>query len=167
MAENESHWPADQKDQIIADLQCLVSSLQAGSTGRLEDLQLDTCSPDIDTWNLEILPSERYEERNWMDAAWLTGEYYFYRRVAQAVRYYSTCYDPFAATKFDGICSALPAVERMSGIYMNHLDSRVGGSESAVGTARLDLTFGIYGSLWGNKKDLSLWPAGTQEASHG
>lgn len=159
MAENDSNWPVDKKKHIISELNLLVQSLQSGTSGRLEDI-IDPASPDESMWNV-LLGGLEEKERNWVDAPWIIGEYYFYRRVVQAVRYYADGFDPFATTKHNGLCSSLGAIEDICSVYTSHLDASVRDSDSAV--TRLEIAFGIYISLWGNKKDLSLWPAGREK----
>lgn len=156
MKENDNLWPVDKKEKIVRALRELVASLESGSRGMLEDINEDAQCPDVSTWNSYILPSIPRSELNWMDAPWIVAEFYFYRRVVEAVQYYEITYDPFAVAKFDGLSSSLCAVERLCALYFGHLDGR--GED--LSSAHYEIEFGVYCSLWGNKKDLSLWPAG-------
>jgi hypothetical protein len=126
----------------------LVESLKHLDDGFLRDID-DDLGPDVRHWN-DILRSIPESQRNWLDAPWLIGEFYFYRRVIEAFGYFKTAYDPFARTKQDGLLSSIRAIGEICSIW-NHHNSLESNSQI--------LQFGIYTALWGNKKDLSLWPS--------
>jgi hypothetical protein len=132
----------------------LKSSLDCGRSGYLRDI-IDN-GPDVDAWS-KILAIQREEERNWLDADWIVSEFYFYRRVAEVFRYFENGYDFFQKQKVDGLLEALPSIEGISQRVPALLkqDSKI-VAEIAVLT-----------SLWGNKMDLSLWPAAAGEESTG
>lgn len=130
----------------------LKSSLDCGTTGYLRDI-IDG-GPDVDTWR-EILATQSESDRNWLDADWIVSEFYFYRRVAEAFRYFDTGYDFFAKQKIDGLIEALPSIESVTERIPTLLTQDV---ETIAKIA-------VLTSLWGNKMDLSLWPAATASAT--
>lgn len=87
------------------------------------------------------------------------GEYYFYRRVVEAFRFFSTGYDPFAETKLEGLLSSLTAISDVATIWERGRSEGDRLSET--------LAFGLLTCLWGNKKDLSLWPTRRDDIAAG
>jgi hypothetical protein len=43
---------------------------------------------------------------NWLDTPWLTAEFYFYRRIMEAIGYFENNADPFQQAKDLGLTSA-------------------------------------------------------------
>ena len=130
----------------------LRSSLDSGKSGYLRDL-IDN-GPDDETWR-KILRTQREEERNWLDADWIVSEFYFYRRVAEAFRYFETGYDFFQKQKVDGLLEALPSIESVAERIPSLLQQDVD----------VVAKIAVLSSLWGNKMDLSLWPASSSSNS--
>jgi hypothetical protein len=95
------------------------------------------------------------EERNWLDAPYLISEFYFYRRVIDAFDYFSTNYDMFHLQKQQGLNEATKAICDAS-LLVSTLLSKSNTKSEALHL----MEFGLLTSLWGNKMDLSLWPAG-------
>lgn len=126
----------------------LRSSLDCGRSGYLREI-IDG-GPDADTWRA-ILATQSEDERNWLDADWVVAEFYFYRRVAEAFRYFETGYDFFQKQKVEGLLEALPSIESVA----ERVPALLLQDASVV--ARI----AVLTSLWGNKMDLSLWPAST------
>ena len=122
----------------------LVESLKLFKDGHLRDIE-DDGGPDVQHWN-DILRRIPESQRNWFDTPWLIGEFYFYRRVIEAFGYFKTFHDPFALTKQDGLLSSIRAIGEICSIWI-HRNSHEDIKDI--------LQFGIYTSLWGNKKDLS------------
>ncbi len=104
--------------------------------GTLRSLQ-DRHAPDWEGWEQDLSP---YLGQPWVEVPWLFAEFYFYRRILEAVAYFSgdTPPDPFASQKQAALQAAGAAVRPAGSI-----------SES------------LYGALWGNRADLSLKPAQT------
>lgn len=105
--------------------------------------------PDLLYWD-DVLNKLPYDERNWLDAPWIITEYYFYRRVASAFKFFETGYDMFVPQKFAGLVSAMSSIEDIS----SRMPTILSSSDSTDA-----LTLAVQTSLWGNKIDLSLWPA--------
>jgi Damage-control phosphatase ARMT1-like domain len=83
------------------------------------------------------------------------SEFYLYRRINEAFRYFETGYDMFVQQKAQGLIDAIPAINEIA----TKLPVILSGAN--LGDA---LTIAIQTSLWGNKMDLSLWPAGLRKS---
>jgi uncharacterized protein with ATP-grasp and redox domains len=104
--------------------------------------------PCQDDWDGYVEP---YVGSQWPDVPWFFAEYYFYRRVLDAVGYWESGVDPYLAQKRLGLEQAIPA----AAATITTVDAAY--SEGASTEALLiDLT---DAALWGNQVDLSLWPA--------
>jgi hypothetical protein len=138
----------------------LKSSLECGSQGILRGLA-EKIAPDTATWD-RILREIREEDRNWLDAPWIVSEFYLYRRVVECFKYFETGYDCFKRQKGNGLVEALPSIEEIAQRLPVLLSCEDGSRGQAVKVA-------ILTSLWGNKMDLSLWPAASagQQISFG
>jgi hypothetical protein len=96
---------------------------------------------------LQSIPEQ---ERNWLDGPWVVTEFYFYRRIVEAFRYFETGYDMFIKQKFTGLVDAMPYIGEIARSLPLLLET------SSISNS-LDLA--IFTSLWGNKMDLSIWPS--------
>lgn len=141
------------RSECFGELNDFLSNLKSGQSGYLMNIY-DT-GPDVNYWynTLEQIPDV---ERNWLDAPWIITEFYFYRKIASVFRYFETGYDMFAKQKFNGLKSAITSI--------NDISSKI---PELLATATLSdaLNIGIQTSLWGNKIDLSLWPADKKATS--
>eukprot|EP00550_Attheya_septentrionalis_P013413 CAMPEP_0198306982 /NCGR_PEP_ID=MMETSP1449-20131203/58688_1 /TAXON_ID=420275 /ORGANISM="Attheya septentrionalis, Strain CCMP2084" /LENGTH=507 /DNA_ID=CAMNT_0044009543 /DNA_START=22 /DNA_END=1545 /DNA_ORIENTATION=+ len=100
----------------------------------------------------------------WLSAPWLVTEFYAYRRLLEALGYWdagnpATFHrDPFLPAKRAGlessVASAEPCMERLEELAQGDVDVAAGIGVAAGGFA-----------LWGNKMDLSLWPANVDHAT--
>mmetsp|Transcript_22714 Transcript_22714/g.45984 ORF Transcript_22714/g.45984 Transcript_22714/m.45984 type:complete len:436 (-) Transcript_22714:51-1358(-) len=95
----------------------------------------------------------------WLSAPWLVTEFYAYRRLIEAIGYYDKSnpdtylYDPFQVAKRAGLESSVKSAENMLEkiVSLPHTKEGVG----------LAAAF----ALWGNKMDLSIWPADAENSS--
>jgi hypothetical protein len=71
--------------QSISKLRELGSEVEQGQVTPLKPLQ-DT-GPDVQVWNTLIAG---LSPNNWLDAEWLISEFYFYRRIMEAVSFFET-----------------------------------------------------------------------------
>jgi hypothetical protein len=126
----------------------LLASLASKEFGVLTDL--DENDPDGSDWNA-ILHSIPLHQRNWLDSPWIIAEFYFYRRLMNIFPYEMTSYDLFHQQKLNGLLSSLPHFEDVAMAWMQ--------SDTPIPPIKVCLQFGVLTSLWGNKNDLSLWPA--------
>lgn len=144
--ENELTYPSSPlRSECLLVLNDLLASIEAGNTGYLRSI-VDS-GPDIAVWD-NILNSLNDSERNWLDSPWLISEFYFYRRITEAFRYFDTGYDFFTAQKASGLISTATNIEQLAAtlpfVYTQD--------------ARTMVKTGCLSSLWGNRLDLSLWP---------
>lgn len=92
----------------------------------------------------------------WLTAPWLVTEFFVYRKLMQAIGYFDSkspgyMLDPFDKQKRAGLLSSVGSAEAMLGKIPDLPPTREG----------LEIAASI--ALWGNKMDLSLWPA---DAAH-
>ena len=107
----------------------------------------------------DILASYIDNNDTWLSAPWLVTEFYAYRRVIEAIGYYDKSnpetylWDPFVVAKRAGLDSSVKSAENM-------LEKIVSLPHTKEGVA-LAAAF----ALWGNKMDLSIWPADAENSS--
>lgn len=109
-----------------------------------------------DEWYALLKP---YIDNNetWLSAPWMVTEFYVYRRLMQAIGYWTPNsagykYDPFSKPKRAGLLSSVGSADAMlQKIPLLGSDSVGLGIASSI-------------ALWGNKMDLSLWPANAANA---
>jgi uncharacterized protein with ATP-grasp and redox domains len=97
---------------------------------------------------------ERYLGQDWLEPPWFFVETYFYRRLLEATGYYEAGAgkgrDPFAYQKREGMLTMRPMInavcERLA-VWV------------AQGWQERNLAALVAINLWGNRADLSLWPA--------
>lgn len=130
----------------------LKSSLQLSRSDTLSSplRPLLDSGEDVATWN-DFIAAIPQVERNWLDGPWIVTEFYVHRRVVEAFQYFETGYDPYKVQKRNGLLECVEAVEQLSVVFLN---------QEALSSTSSDLIeLGVFISLWGNKKDLSLFPA--------
>jgi uncharacterized protein with ATP-grasp and redox domains len=120
----------------------------------------DANAPDAADWEAYVAP---YRGQNWLKVPWFFVEYYFYRRILEATRYFQPGegppVDPFAYQKGQGLVTAAETIRALSARQETLLHRGV-WSREALGEL-------LARALWGNQADLSLWPAGDAENPHG
>mmetsp|Transcript_28405 Transcript_28405/g.39920 ORF Transcript_28405/g.39920 Transcript_28405/m.39920 type:complete len:491 (-) Transcript_28405:368-1840(-) len=137
--------------------QDLRSELQSAATTKLTylpDLPADASAErqrEYAEWK-EMLSPFIDNDDTWLSAPWLVTEFYVYRRLMQALGYWDENskgykYDPFIKAKRDGLKSSPGSAEAM-------LEKIFTLPKTKEGVA-LASAF----ALWGNKMDLSIWPA--------
>lgn len=142
-------------DELIASLPSNDDFCQSQSPLR----PLCDCGEDESTWRslIEVIPSNC---RNWLDAPWIITEFYLHRRVVEAFEYFEGGYDPYKIQKLNGLYSCTEAVEQLSAIFTTYESTTSSEVVDQSQSSALDLIeLGVLTSLWGNKKDLSLFPA--------
>mmetsp|Transcript_15835 Transcript_15835/g.44301 ORF Transcript_15835/g.44301 Transcript_15835/m.44301 type:complete len:461 (+) Transcript_15835:142-1524(+) len=133
-----------------AALEELKEELTNPATTALRHLK-DDGGPDLETWRNIMEP---YVGTTWLDAPWAVTEFYLYRRIMEALSYWSTSYDPFIAAKTAGLKSAVASTEALS--------ARL-NADAGLGSVEDGWRLFIDTCLWGNRMDLSLWPAGSAD----
>lgn len=140
------------RSECLLQINDLVSSLRSGKSGYLRGLA--DKGPDLLVWN-KILQGVPETERNWLDAPWMISEFYLYRRIAEAFRFFETGYDMFVKQKVNGLVEAMSSIDEICQRLPTLLAEGAAGDDKL----RIALEVAIHTSLWGNKMDLSLWPA--------
>lgn len=110
----------------------------------------ETEAPDLAAWVNYVKP---YLGKNWLDVPWYFAEAYFYRRILEATQYFQPGkwrgVDPYSFQKHLGLEMAKNSIQVLS-TQVNKLQ---------VKWDKKDLEYLLYLALWGNRVDLSLWPA--------
>jgi hypothetical protein len=134
------------------------------NAGTTELTHLDELAPSapaerVKEWNEwhDILEPFVEAGDTWLTAPWLVTEFYVYRRLMQALDYWNEDsegyqYDPFLVQKRAGLLSSVGSAEAMLA-KIPDLPATKEGIAIAASIA-----------LWGNKMDLSLWPADAANA---
>ena len=161
--ENQHIFESDDFRQILIKYNALRQELQSASETPLTYLQdllpgaSEERQREQEEWNGLLQP---FIERGdtWLTAPWLLTEFYVYRRVMQAFEYWDPTspgynYDPFAKAKRAGLESSAGSAEAMLAKIPTLPKTKEG------------ITLAAAFALWGNKMDLSLWPANADNAN--
>lgn len=109
-------------------------------------------APDTDAWDAYTRP---YLEESWLTTPWFFAETYFYRRLLEATGYFrpgsDQGRDPFIFQKEQGLATTMDTTAEIA----YQLASWIANGWDEEAGARL-----LAIDLWGNRADLSLWPAG-------
>jgi hypothetical protein len=142
-------------------------------------------------WNTILQPYVVETHDTWLSAPWLMTEFYLYRRLMQCLDYWNPqsagyMYDPFRIQKRNGLITstgnAEPALTKLqhvsqqppplptTTVVVDRRDRRRRDDDddddtTTTTTIQTGLLLAIQLSLWGNKMDLSLWPADVQAAN--
>lgn len=155
--ENKEEFESEEFKHVLERFQALRKQLQLAETTQLtylDDLPSDASEERVREWNewKELLQPFIEAGDTWLSAPWMVTEFYVYRLLMQALGYWDKNsagyqYDPFAKQKRAGLSSSVASAEPMLAKVPN-LPKTKEGIELAAAFA-----------LWGNKMDLSLWPA--------
>ena len=176
--DNKKNWLKEDFSGILQRFYDLRKELQNASATKLAlpPAPPKGCSDlrqtEWDEWK-QILDPFVSKEDSWLEAPWMVTEFYVYRRLLVDVIGYwdefdrfdesgnvknpGCLYDPFASAKRAGLESSVASAENVMAKINNLVDS---SSDIDQGTK---LASSI--ALWGNKMDLSLWPADAKTAS--
>ena len=112
---------------------------------------LDQTAPDAADWEAYTQP---YLSQNWLTPPWFFSETYFYRRLVEATGFYEPGpgfgVDPFLYQKEQGLLTTASTIQTIA----THLNNWIGDGRHDKHIASL-----LAIDLWGNRADLSLWPA--------
>ena len=138
------------KDEAFFDeptnerIQELIDSLPNGKIIPIDD----AFAPDNQAWEEFVQP---YLGQTWLEVPWFFAETYFYRRILAETGYYQSIdnylVDPFSTQKLNGLIDALPVFDELANLFDQEL------SKEKILRTLLVL------NLWGNKADLSFFPA--------
>ncbi len=129
----------------VAALQTLIAELPDGAIRPLTDTT---------AWNPYTTP---HTGQSWQDVPWFFAETYFYRRILEATGYFATGQDPFAYQKQQGLeisQLAIRELSRQATFWLAQPEQWAAG-----------LRHWLLVALWGNRADLSLWPADAEGAT--
>ena len=122
----------------------------------------DDGGPDVRYWNESLV--DAWIGETWLDTPWLVSEFYFYRRILEALGYFGdgpgALKDPFQRDKDAGLAACAEATKALAP-KLNAFANGDGDDDAALATMRLF----VLVSLWGNRMDLSIWPAAGATAS--
>lgn len=138
--------------EVVRNLETLANEVNDGFVRSLKDTE----GPDLAAWSSYLEP---YLGRTWLDIPWYFAEAYFYRRILEATNYFLDGVDPFEYQKRLGLDVAKDAIVPLSK-FVNQWQDSAGRNSEEKKAAFIKL---LYFDLWGNRADLSLWPAGRDE----
>lgn len=106
---------------------------------------------EYETW-CEILKPHIGNKETWLSAPWMVAEFYVYRSLMDCLGYWDESspgygYDPFDKQKDAGLVSSTKSAEAI----LKRIPTLPASDEGQ------QVAFSM--ALWGNKMDLSLWPA--------
>ncbi|MBK4731951.1 protein-glutamate O-methyltransferase family protein [Oxynema sp. CENA135] len=128
--------------EIVSNLEKLAAEIPQGTIRYL----LDTNSRDATDWHNYIQP---YLGQSWLEVPWFFAETYFYRRIIEAIDYFRLQIDPYLLQKKLGLERSHSSIQVLSQKL----------NRSLKDVDRVQTIALIHASLWGNRVDLSLWPA--------
>jgi uncharacterized protein with ATP-grasp and redox domains len=133
-------------EEISARVEAFMAEIPYGAI-RL----MNSTAPDAEDWHIYTRP---YLNQNWLTPPWFFTETYFYRRLIEATGYYEPGsgfgVDPFLYQKEQGLLTTDRTIQAIAQRLHNWL---VEGAQDEHIAALLAI------NLWGNRADLSLWPA--------
>jgi len=165
--ENEAALNTPPFARALERFNLLRSELDDASTARLRHLRFDegadgrpgpVAEREEREWR-EILAPYTANGDTWLSAPWLVAEFYAYLRLMEATGYHDESnaetylWDPFLVAKRAGLGSSVGSAEGVLGKVATLPGTREGVALAAAF------------ALWGNKMDLSIWPADGDNSS--
>ena len=175
--DNKETWETEEFASIFQRFQDLRTELQNAATTNLAlpPVPPEGCSDLRKTeWNewKQILDPFVSKDDTWLTAPWMVTEFYVYRKLLiDVIGYWDEfdrfagdgktknpgyLYDPFAKQKRAGLESSVASAESVLAKINNLVDADAIDQGTKLATSI---------ALWGNKMDLSLWPADTKTAT--
>eukprot|EP00542_Grammatophora_oceanica_P021178 CAMPEP_0194035038 /NCGR_PEP_ID=MMETSP0009_2-20130614/7500_1 /TAXON_ID=210454 /ORGANISM="Grammatophora oceanica, Strain CCMP 410" /LENGTH=403 /DNA_ID=CAMNT_0038676241 /DNA_START=186 /DNA_END=1397 /DNA_ORIENTATION=+ len=150
--ENKEEFESEEFKDVFARFNALRKELQSASSTSLTYLEGIPESEKGETEWKQLMKPFIEANDTWLTAPWLVTEFYVYRRLMQALAYWDPAsagykYDPFAKQKKAGLTSSVASAEPMFTKLPTLPKTKEG------------VTLAAAFALWGNKMDLSLWPA--------
>jgi len=132
--------------EIVAAVTALVHAVPQEP---IRSLQQE--APDAAAWAVYTVP---HLGQNWLAPPWFFAETYFYRRLLEATGYFGPGpghhLDPFVYQKQQGLLTTLDTTKQIAHLLSESI---------ARGWQEQDCANLLAIDLWGNRADLSLWPA--------
>ena len=161
--DNKETWEKPEWKVVKERFEALREELRSAATTQLTYLdELPEGASEMrqrewSEWKLALEPFVEKQD-TWLSAPWMVTEFYVYRRLIQCLDYFNPdsvgyLYDPFVPQKRAGLESSVTSADAMLK-RIPELPPNAAGLEIAASIA-----------LWGNKMDLSLWPANVSQAN--
>ncbi|GMH48750.1 hypothetical protein TrVE_jg7959 [Triparma verrucosa] len=149
--ENEAEFKTPEFSSSKMKLSDLREELRTSSIIR----HVEGSGEDLEDWRRAMADVVSKQE-TYLTAPWLTAEFYVYRRVLECFDYFNPAsltfrFDPFVKQKRSGLQTSVASSEALLKKF-SKLPSQ--STDQAPG-----LRLAILSALWGNKMDLSIWPA--------
>ncbi len=155
--ENKAEFESEAFKEVLTRFNALRAQLQSAADTKLtylEDLAEGASEErqrEYAEWKQLLQPFVTKGD-TWLSAPWLVTEFYLYRLLMQALGYWDPSsagykFDPFAKQKRAGLLSSVGSAEPMLAKLPTMPKTKEG------------ITLAAAFALWGNKMDLSLWPA--------
>lgn len=159
--ENEEEFLSERYSTAFENFQMLRKDLRSAETTLIRHLApLNDSMSNDSARNVEYLEWKHIlqpyvdTDSTWLSTPWMIAEFYLYRRLMEALGYFDPTsstfhYDPFAKQKRQGLVTSVATAEPILKQVTELKNSCVeDGFALAAAFA-----------LWGNKMDLSIWPA--------
>lgn len=176
--DNKETWKTEEFSGILQRFEDLRKILQNASATKVAfppappEGSSDLRQTEWDEWK-QILDPFVSKGDTWLEAPWMVTEFYVYRKLlVDVIGYWDEfdrfggdaeaknpgyLYDPFAPQKRAGLESSVASAEGVMAKINNLVDTDDGIDQGTRLAASI--------ALWGNKMDLSLWPADTKTAT--
>jgi len=136
-------------DDIVQRVEALLAEMRSGTVGPLDD----PGAPDEVDWGRYLAP---HLGKPWERLSFFVCENVFYRRILAATRYFQPGFeqflDPYARQKQLGLETSRSA--------LGQLAVRLAGWRELPLSEVISIA--LEANLWGNRADMSLWPAGAE-----
>jgi uncharacterized protein with ATP-grasp and redox domains len=134
---------------VVQTLEILIGEIAEGHVSVLDDPE----APDAEDWRRYVQP---YLGWNWLDVPWFFAEFYFYRRILEATRYFRPSevgfgVDPYTLQKQRSLEATRGTLHALSARINQWILGHIRNQETLHRLLLMD--------LWGNQADMSLWPA--------
>lgn len=126
------------KNDFPASVQRNLDTLYENMTSNAVIPRPQLPAPDADMWTAAF---EAHPNARWLETDWFFAEPYFFRQIADAVRYWQTQKDPYAPIKHTELNAATQARVDSALQFRGETDARI--------------AFLLEQALWGNRADLS------------
>jgi uncharacterized protein with ATP-grasp and redox domains len=144
--------------EINRNLRELAAALPQGNLPNLTHTE----GVDFPSWQKYL---ETYIGKRWLDIPWFFSETYFYRLILDITHYFVLgeyqYIDPFRLQKSQGLETTLDAIISLCCKVNQWLNESQQQPKPQL-TSAIAL---LYFALWGNRADLSLWSAFTEDRS--
>ncbi len=145
LAEND--FPAE----VVTQIKTLITEIP---DGKIRPVHVPL-APDAARWEAYIAP---HLGQNWLEVPWFFAEEYFYERMLEACGYFQPGprqgMDPYARQKRLGLETTRGEIHTLCEHVAEILQASLAKADLRKALDQL-----LVVNLWGNQKDLSLWPA--------